>query len=211
MESHDIYELIKKSIVNKSDERPLEYLFTWLSLVMIISFLTSIKILDVGGSESRVAKTLAELGFDVTVIDINDVDHGSAKFVRENILEYEFPEEEFDVVVAISTIEHIGLPAYGQKLIDSDGDVKTMDKIYRWLKSGGVAIVTLPYGKPHHPPQFERVYNEKTLKERIITDKWNVASILYACKDGRWNICSELEARDRDACVFLVLRKGSRK
>lgn len=219
MELRDIYELIEKSIVNRSDERPLEYLFTWLNLTMITSLLTPIKswikILDVGGSESRLAKTLAELGFDVTVIDINDVEHGDAKFVRENILEFEFPEEEFDIIVAISTIEHIGLPAYGQKLIDSDGDVKTMHKIYRWLKSGGVAIVTLPYGKPHHPPQFERVYDEKTLKERIIKDKWNVVSILYACKDGRWDICSELKARDRDACVFLVLqkpiKKGSRK
>jgi hypothetical protein len=49
--------------------------------------------------------------------------------------------------------------------------------------------------------------DERTLKERIIRDKWNVVSILYACKDGRWDICSELKARDRDARVFLVLQK----
>ncbi|MCL7388551.1 MAG: hypothetical protein LZ173_01240 [Thaumarchaeota archaeon] len=83
MELSDIYELIEKSIVNRSDERPLEYLFTWLNLTMITSCLTPIrswiKILDVGSCESRLAKTLTELGFDVTLVLQKPIKNASRK------------------------------------------------------------------------------------------------------------------------------------
>ncbi|PUA30973.1 MAG: hypothetical protein B9J98_08395, partial [Candidatus Terraquivivens tikiterensis] len=67
-------------MLNDSDERPTEYEFVWKWLAILLPFekkvKKSIKLLDVGGAESRLAKTLAELGFDTTVIDIADLDHG---------------------------------------------------------------------------------------------------------------------------------------
>jgi SAM-dependent methyltransferase len=225
--SFDISDLMARSMVNMAGERPMEYLFAWTTLAALSPTMPAdrgrVRVLDVGGAESRLAKTLAELGFDVAVIDINDVDHGRAKFVRANILEYDFPEECFDVIIAISTIEHVGLPAYGQKVLDPDGDIKAMRKLYRWLRRGGFAIVTVPYGRPHHPPDFERVYNRETLGERILSGGWEVVSALYLaqhiiyqpctvsalyfCQHTVWQPCTRDLAEGRDGCVCLLLRK----
>jgi SAM-dependent methyltransferase len=166
-----------------------------------------VKILDVGGGESKLAKTLAELGFSVTVIDIGEVDCGKAKHIKNNVLDYEFPEETFDIIISISTIEHVGLPCYGQTKLDQDGDIKVMDKIYRWLKPHGLAIITLPYGKPHHPPTFERVYSKETLSRRILSSLWQSVRIDYICNDEGWRTCLEPETLNRDACVLLFLQK----
>jgi SAM-dependent methyltransferase len=207
----DISDLIERSIVNRSHERPLEYLFVWTALAALSPTMPAdrsrVRILDIRGSESHMARTLAELGFDVTVIDINDVRSGGAKFIRANILEHEFPEGDFDIIIAISTVEHVGLPAYEQTLLDEDGDIKAMAKIHRWLREGGFAIVTLPYGRPHHPPSFERTYNRRTLGERILSIGWEVIAVMYSCYDGVWRVCTEPETSDRDACVCLLLRK----
>jgi SAM-dependent methyltransferase len=209
--SFDISDLMARSMENTTGERPLEYLFVWTTLAALSPTMPAdrsrVRVLDVGGAESRLAKTLAELGFDVTVIDILDVDHGKAKFVKANILEYEFPEEYFDVIIAISTVEHVGLPAYGQKVLDPNGDIKAMGKLYRWLKRGGYAIVTVPYGRPHHPPDFERTYDRRTLARRILPAGWELVAVMYSCYDGVWRPCTEPETDDRDGCACLLLRK----
>jgi SAM-dependent methyltransferase len=184
----NVYEMIGASIVNRSHERPLEYLFVWLNLMVLTHVCGSggrtVGILYVGGADSRLAMTLADFGFDVTVVDIADVEHGKAKYVKANILLHEFPVQSFDICVSISTIEHVGLPAYGQTILDDEGDVKAMKKIYRWLRRGGYAIITVPYGRLHHPPTFERVYNRETLRSRILSADWHVVSELYICNDG---------------------------
>ena len=210
----DVFELIEKSMVNRAAERPVEYAFAW-SVLAPLTFLPAecrrrVRILDVGGGESRLAKTLAELGFSVTVIDIGDVDRGGAELVRANVLSYEFPEASFDLIVAISTVEHVGLPCYGQTLLDPDGDVKVMEKIHRWLKPSGLAVVTVPFGKPHHPPSFERVYNRDALQSRIIGDRWRPLLTLFACSSKGWRTCSMEEAETCDACALLLLVKGER-
>jgi 2-polyprenyl-3-methyl-5-hydroxy-6-metoxy-1,4-benzoquinol methylase len=166
-----------------------------------------ITVLDIGGGESRLAKTLAELGFTVTIIDIGNVDCGKATHVKNNILDYEFPEGTFDIIISISTIEHVGLQCYGQTRLDNDGDIKVMDKIYRWLKPRGLAIITLPYGKPHHPPSFERVYNPDSLKKRILSNCWYILRMEYICKDEAWRPCQELETKNHDSAVLLLLQK----
>ena len=211
-----IKDLIKSSMHNWMYERHVEYTFVWkyLSVLLVLpeKLRKEIKILDVGGAESRLSKVLSELGFNVTVIDLAEDDYGSARFVQADILRYEFPKEYFDIIISISTVEHVGLPCYKQKVLDFDGDIHTMDKIYQWLKDGGIALITLPYGKPHHPPEFERVYNQKTLQERILRDMWEVIEIRYARQsedDPHTFIeCSEQDARNYDAVVLLALRKS---
>jgi len=207
----ELSELVNMSMVNTADERPFEYAFTWKWLAVFLSLPRAlreqVRVLDVGGGDSRLAKTLADLGFNVTVIDIGDVEHGKAKFLRANILELELPIGFFNVAIAISTIEHIGLPCYGQNIVDEDGDIKAMHKIWMWLRQGGIAIVTLPYGKPHHPYTFERVYNQETLCKRILADKWEILEEAYVADIDGWRFCTEEEARNRDAAIMLVLRK----
>jgi len=215
LEEKSIQEIKDLSMYNNQYERNTEYTFVWGRLAILLSvprdYRQYIKILDVGGAESRLSKVLSELGFNVTVIDIKEDDYGKAKFVRANILEHEFEEESFDIIIAISTIEHIGLSSYGQKIQDPDGDKKCMEKIWRWLRKGGFCFITLPYGRPHHPPDFERTYNRKMLQERILFKPWEVLSIEYYRQSSHnphhFVRCDEFETRYFDSVVCLFLRK----
>jgi SAM-dependent methyltransferase len=47
--------------------------------------------------------------------------------------------------MVVSTIEHIGLPVYGQVGFDADGDVKAIEELRRTLKPGGYLIITTPF------------------------------------------------------------------
>lgn len=57
----------------------------------------------------------------------------------------QYPHETFDWVVAISTIEHIGLGHYAQDPLDSEGDVHALANIWRWLKPGGWLLFDVPF------------------------------------------------------------------
>jgi SAM-dependent methyltransferase len=107
------------------------------------------RILDFGCSESMVSIELASLGYDVTGVDLNDyaLTHPNFRFVKGNFLNNTFSEESFDAVVAISAVEHCGLPdAYGSEEF-SNGDRKIVEEFHRVLKKGGRLIMTVPYGE----------------------------------------------------------------
>ena len=213
-----IAELVEEAMVNRTAERPYEYSFVFRFLAPLLALpprlRRSVRILDVGCCESRLSSVLARLGFSVTGIDIRECDIRPARLVQANILSIDFGPEAFDVIIAISTVEHVGLPCYGQKLLDDDGDVKTMERIYRWLRSGGVALVTVPFGKPHHPPTFERVYDYATLEQRIIRG-FELVHMEIWCNfaDGgdAWMLCSlgdnDPECLRHDCAAMLLLRK----
>ena len=208
-------DIVRYCMGNTLYERSREYEFVmkyFMPLLAIPKKLRkNIRILDVGGAESRLSKFLAEQGFDVYVIDIREDDYGSARFIKANILEYDFPEGFFDIIVAISTVEHVGLPCYGQELIDRDGDVKALRKLKSWLRSGGLLLLTLPFGVPHHPPDFERVYNLETLRSRVLFVGWDVVECRFYCFNplnrDDFVECSVPQALVTDAVVCLALRR----
>jgi SAM-dependent methyltransferase len=64
-----------------------------------------------------------------------------------------------------STIEHIGLPVYGQVGFDADGDVKAIEELRRALKPGGYLIITIPFaGREFRVVPGERQYDIERLK-----------------------------------------------
>ena len=69
------------------------------------------RILDVGSNYSPLVLELAGLGFNVTALDINEsaFQHPNITFATGSICNTAFDNEAFDVVTAISTVEHIGL------------------------------------------------------------------------------------------------------
>jgi len=207
-------ELVMYAMHTGTYERSREYEFTVKYLMPLLvlpkPYRKTIRILDVGGADSRLSKWLSEEGFDVYVIDIREDDYGSAKFIKANVLEYDFPEEFFDIIVAVSTVEHIGLNCYGQRTEDPDGDIKTMKELKKWLKVGGLLILTVPYGKPHHPPTFERVYNPSNMW-RLQLDDLDIIERRFYCYNPRdpnnFLECSEEEALHTDAVMCVSARK----
>ena len=124
----------------------------------------NIQILEIGCSNSPICMYLSNLGYHVTGVDLTDYLflHPSFTFYKKNFLNYNFKENSFDVVILLSTIEHVGLNVYGNKLVDDEGDVKLMMAVHRVLKPEGIVILTTPYGY-YDVCKTYRVYNEKRL------------------------------------------------
>jgi len=106
------------------------------------------RILDFGCVEDLLPIHLASLGYNVTGIDYRPYPftHRNFDFIQRDILSWDPPNEEFDAVISISTIEHVGLSAYGDPECN-DGDKIAIEKLMRCLRKGGDLIISLPAGK----------------------------------------------------------------
>ena len=125
------------------------------------------KVLDVGCNESVLALELASLGFKVWGLDIAiyPFQHPNINFVKADVCKTGFAGDYFDIVTAVSSIEHVGLGHYGDPIIP-DGDAKALAEIHRILKPDGKLILTLPYGAPV-VTEFLRNYDMRTLAALI--------------------------------------------
>lgn len=124
-------------------------------------------VLDVGCSESLLSHELVAKGYQVIGIDIQEYPWKTHQmfFYQTNVLDTRFPPNLFDIIPVVSTIEHIGLNAYGQLALDQNGDLKAMAELRRILKSGGTLLLTTPYiGKgPIRITSTERQYDRDRL------------------------------------------------
>jgi len=136
------------------------------------------KILDVGclretytPTISDLDKYLLQMGYEIYGLDVGKCKfkHANFRFIGKNIQELDYPDNYFDAVTCVSTIEHIGLPYYvpihGTK-VELNGDLKAMEQIKRVLKKGGCILITGPYGVPKVTEHF-RIYDRAGL-ERLI-------------------------------------------
>lgn len=103
-------------------------------------------ILDVGCCDSLLALKLARKGYKVYGIDTRwySERHPNLTFVQGDVLSTPFPDEFFDAVIAVSTIEHIGLGVYGDP-VHENADTMAVREISRILKASGRFIVTIPF------------------------------------------------------------------
>jgi SAM-dependent methyltransferase len=136
------------------------------------------KILDVGCSSNTYSETISDLdkyllkmGYEIYGLDVGKCKfkHPNFRFIRKHIQELDYPENYFDAVTCVSTIEHIGLPFYvplhGTK-VELNGDLKAMEQMKRVLKKGGCTLITGPYGVSKVTEHF-RIYDHSRL-ERLV-------------------------------------------
>ena len=128
-------------------------------------------VLDVGCSESLLSHELVARGLRVVGLDIRDYPFRNKyiRFLRRNVMCTCLPANLFDAIIIISTIEHVGLDAYGQTVKDTMGDIIAMRELRRILKPGGYLFLTTPYvgSGPLRVTSFERNYNRSRLDELI--------------------------------------------
>ena len=125
------------------------------------------RILDVGCAESLLSHELIAMGYEVWGIDINDYPFKPKymRFVKGDVRDTGLPRNFFDAIVCVSTIEHIGLPVYGQKQVDLDGDVRAIRELHRILKYGGYLFLTTPFaGRGFRLVPGERQYDVHRLE-----------------------------------------------
>lgn len=158
--------------------------------------------LDVGSVGSTLPATLACQGYEVFCIDVRLYEYANLvpnlKSVVGDIRQTEFEDGFFDCVIAISTIEHVGLGRYGD-LIDKNGDLKAVNEIKRVLKREGEFLVTVPYGRRAITP-MHRVY-DKTGLGRLLKD-FHIETMQCFFKEGDyWRPSSENELSNVDSSI----------
>jgi SAM-dependent methyltransferase len=133
------------------------------------------RVLEFGCTRSWLALQLAALGYEVTAIDLRPypLTHPNLEFLQSNVLDYH-DESGFDVITAVSVIEHIGLGAYGEA--SDSGDLQRVaDKLVSLLRANGRLIVTLPMGMPYQddflrsftPAEIHRVFGHDNLQPML--------------------------------------------
>ena len=148
------------------------------------------RVLEIGCAEYDWQTPMLQVRPDlqITGIDWRPVTRPGDTVVGD-VLTHEFPEASFDAIVAVSTVEHVGLGYYRQDPIDDDGDTNCMERCRRWLKPGGWMYLDVPY-RPSGPlftvTAKYRAYNDAALGERLLHG-WDVV-VRYVCgtteKDG---------------------------
>ncbi len=127
------------------------------------------KILDVGSSGSVLPGILTALGNQVVCLDVREwpIQLPHLTVLKRDIINLNNENiGEFDVITCISTLEHFGLGRYGDKE-DVEGDFKGMFELKKFLKSGGLMVLTLVFGKPTVVFPAHRVYNNSRLMRLI--------------------------------------------
>jgi SAM-dependent methyltransferase len=155
------------------------------------------RILDVGSCNTPLPEKLEKLGFKVIAIDRNVPDKKNAERIRivtTDIRNAAFADNCFDLVTCVSTLEHIGVKGrYGVKKADPDGDFSAMAEIRRILKPGGIALITMPFGK-HDVLPVNKCYNS-TISRRLFSGFQILKSqyFMFSSSSG-WIEVSEAEA-----------------
>jgi len=140
------------------------------------------RILDVGCKGSLFSVLLAGVGFEVWGIDLSDIGryksrHPNFRFIKGDVTTAQLPENSFDVITIISTIEHVGLK--------NDGDIGCLKRLHSLLKDNGQIILTAPYGSP---ALFERsrIYDRERLAR--IFEGWKIERMDFfkEVEPGKW-------------------------
>ena len=113
-------------------------------------------VLDVGyaNSEDRYLIELSSLNIPhLYGLDMVKKDVKGLTSVVGDVRKTGFPDNYFDLIFCISTIEHIGrdntIYCDGRSRDDEDGDLHAMKELGRIAKAGGKIVVTVPYGELH--------------------------------------------------------------
>lgn len=165
--------------------RDVEYDFAYRNVVG-----KQLRILDIGGCDSLLPIAFAKAGHMVTVYDFRPYPehHPNLAVIQGDFLHNQLSANKFDVVIMVSTLEHVGLGGYGVPE-RTDADFEIMKEL-RWvLVDGGKAILTFPFNDRERViPQFERWYTRE--RPQRLFDGWSVLDAEFWVAEkkliGRW-------------------------
>jgi 2-polyprenyl-3-methyl-5-hydroxy-6-metoxy-1,4-benzoquinol methylase len=153
------------------------------------------KVLDFGGVESLLPVTLAALGYEVTVWDQRPYAfaHPSITTVRRDLFEGPPPGMgPFDLVISISTVEHLGFGSYGDVTLE-DADASGVAALWSMVKPGGRMICTVPAGRAAIHRGF-RVYDRQRIA-RVFPSPRTACYFLKEGRDAVWRRADEAEVQ----------------
>lgn len=161
------------------------------------------RILDVGCAESTVALSLATLGWQVTAVDPRGYPyaHPQLEVVRGYVSD--LPDEPvFDAVLLLSTIEHIGIGAYGETVVE-DADLVLMSDVLRRLKPGGLVVLTTPVARLLHEDELQRYYDAERLERLLEGVEVEQQTYLRRSSPTCWEVVANV-SRDGSHVVMVT-------
>ena len=162
--------------------------------------ITSGRLLDVGSTiGDRLYETLPK-SVEINCLNLSakKFRHEQIKFKRGDIRQTDYPDNSFDVVTCISTLEHIGVGGRYLSDHDPEGDAKAMREIKRILKPGGQLLATVPYGARDVLP-INKLYNKAKIAD--LFSGFEIISQEFKKFNKNWNVwlkVSEAEAAMTD-------------
>jgi SAM-dependent methyltransferase len=178
-------------------ERILEYPFVYRTL----GNRERLKNLEFGCANSQLSLELAALGHNQVGVDLRyyPFQHPNLRFYQGDFFDVTFDEAPFDVIIAISAIEHVGLGWYGEKIRPEKSDADLIDAFVKILKPEGQLIITVPFGVKKITPSY-RIYDRSSLLG--ILKRFDIEDEEYYYRQNKsiWLPCSHiyLEATDWD-------------
>jgi hypothetical protein len=171
------------------------------------------KVLDVGSSGSQLPVMLACLGFSVWTLDVRSYEYADLSTnlhsISGDLRNTGIADGFFDIVTAVSTIEHIGLGRYGDA-VDPEGDRNAMREIKRIMTGNATLLITVPFGK-RYTSSLHRVYDKSALFSLL--EGFKIQNLEFFMKTNRlWTKATDTQVRDVDsstreravACVKAV-------
>lgn len=157
------------------------------------------RVLDIGyaNAEDRYLSELLSLNIpQLFGVDMVPKSSPGIISVIGDIRSTSFPDNFFDLVFCISTIEHIGrdnsvyhIPYVG---VDHEGDFKALQEIYRIVKPCGRVVVTVPYGKSYDYGWFIH-YDDARLQRLVESSKLSIIQEDYFIYKSGWRKCDKSE------------------
>ncbi len=158
-------------------------------------------VLDIGSCDAAYLPAIVQPHRHLHCLDPRDcgatVPPG-AVFHHQSVIGNTLPSSFYDAILALSTVEHIGLPCYGQKPF-ARGDYLAMVEFRDLLKPGGRLIMTVPAGSSKITSWY-RQYSPAALRDLL--DGW-AATICFWAFNGSEYIpiaeerVTEFDYRDR--------------
>lgn len=171
--------------------------------------------LDFGGFESTMPLALASVGIDVTVVDQRRYPfrHPRLHVLQHDILNpMDTLANDFDLVYSISTLEHVGIGAYGDAYGEG-ADAVAVGHLWAKVRPGGRLLFTVPAGRATVARGY-RIYSP----EAVVALLPRPGTVRYFSKAGRLGTWEESSAdaiaehryEDQDAelpveCIAVAL------
>jgi hypothetical protein len=166
---------------SEPEDYPNALLDIGISLDKLSTDLSEKKILVIGSITPWIECFLLSKGASkVYITDINEiiVENDNIIFINEN----DIINHNFDFILSYSSIEHIGLGRYGDK-IDENGDINYMNNLYDILNKNTTLLIAIPV-YIHYLVEgiWHRIYNKSRIEK--LFEKYE---ILFSVKNGVLN------------------------
>lgn len=129
-------------------------------------------------------------------VDLSDRPVQGIRMTRADVRHMPYPDAFFDLVLCISTLEHVGLDntRYGLSApAADDGDVRAMAEFRRVLASDGRILITVPFGRPGTYGWFRQYDRARWAAVVDLAGLRTVEQVVYALGPDGWRLCPDPE------------------